>query len=136
MTKKGKRYNTSSLPVFLPGNSGFLSLTLGMSHLALRADERSFEDWWRKASNSTRIREKGSTVSLFWGLGASGCIEIERFLWESSIQRVQQHFSDEFSCWLLVRARSLGQLGLPSSMIWICPWSRFKYGFCRVGSGG
>lgn len=28
VTKKGKRYNTSSLPVFLPGNSGFLSLTL------------------------------------------------------------------------------------------------------------
>jgi len=21
-------------------------------------------------------------------------------------------------------------------LVWICPWSRFKYGFCRVGSGG
>jgi hypothetical protein len=25
-----------------------------------------------------RIREKGLTVSSFWGLGASGCIEIEQ----------------------------------------------------------
>jgi hypothetical protein len=51
-----------------------------MSHLAPRADECSFEDWWRKANIGTRIREKGLTASSFWGLGASGCIEIEQSL--------------------------------------------------------
>jgi hypothetical protein len=33
-----------------------------------------------------------------------------------SIQWMQQHFSNEFYCWLLAGARSLGQLGLPSSL--------------------
>jgi hypothetical protein len=39
-----------------------------MSHLAPRADERSFEDWWRKASKSTRKdKRKGLNCDIILG---------------------------------------------------------------------
>jgi signal transduction histidine kinase len=42
--------------------------SLGMNHLAPRADERSFEDWWRKASKSTRKdKRKGINCVIILG---------------------------------------------------------------------
>jgi hypothetical protein len=90
-----------------------------MSHLTPRADERSFEDWWRKASKSTRKdKRKGLNCVIIPG---AWCLWLHRnrTVFDGicpSIQRMQQLFSDEFSCWLMAGARSLGQLGFLSSM--------------------
>jgi hypothetical protein len=41
-----------------------------------------------------------------------------------SIQKVQQQFSDELACWIMVGAKGLGQLGLPNFMRSV-GWSPF-----------
>jgi hypothetical protein len=80
---------------------------------------QTFEDWWRKAIKST-MKDKRKWVNYVIILGA-WCLWMHRNRTffdgiSPSIQRLQQYFSDEFSCWLMAGARSLGQLGFPSSM--------------------
>jgi hypothetical protein len=93
--------------------------SLGMGHLSPRAEDDSFEEWWRRTSNRVRKEQrKGINSAIILGAGAYGCRGIELFFYGDlpSIQKVQQQFNDELACWIMAGAKGLGQLGLDCFM--------------------